>query len=52
MRKVTLNEGMTVKLSVSQRRAIENIADSQEVTLGAAARHVLMAGFKALAIQI
>ena len=50
MRRVELNHGMTIKMSESQRRAIEGLANRQEVTLGAAARYVLMAGFKALGI--
>lgn len=51
-RRQELCYALTMKLNETQRRAVEHIADTQEVTLGQAARHVLMAGFKALNIEV
>ena len=49
MRKQELNYALTIKLSASQRKAIENLAARRETTLGAAARFVLDRGLKAMA---
>lgn len=51
MRKVELNYGMTIKMSESQRRAIEGLADRQECTLGAAARFLLDKGIRAVGLK-
>ena len=48
MRKQELNYALTIKLSESQRMAIENLAERQETTLGAAARFVLDRGLKVM----
>ena len=49
MRKQELNYALTIKLSEDQRMAIERLAESQETTLGAAARHVMAIGLKSIA---
>jgi hypothetical protein len=50
MRKVNLNWALTIKMSESQRKAIEKLADHENTTLGEAARTVLSRGFEAMAI--
>lgn len=48
MRKQELNYALTIKMSEGQRKAIENLAERQETTLGAAARFVMAIGLKAI----
>jgi hypothetical protein len=51
MRKVILNWAVTIKISESQRKAIEGLADRQECTLGAAARYIIDAGLRSLDLK-
>ncbi len=51
MRRVNLNQAMTIKMSEAQRKAIEGLADRQECTLGAAARFVIEAGLRSLKMK-
>lgn len=51
MRKVVLNQSLALRLSDQQRTAIERLAERREIALGEAARAILDAGLKAMAIS-
>lgn len=50
MRKVNLNQSLTIRLSDVQRKFIEDLADRREIALGEAARVILDIGQKAMAV--
>ena len=52
MRKVILSQSLALRLSEPQRRAIEHLADTREIALGEAARAIIDAGLKAMAIKV
>jgi hypothetical protein len=51
MRKRTFIETLCVKISKSQRFAIERLADQNELSIGEAARELMDAGLKAMGIE-
>ncbi len=48
MRKVELNEQLTMRLSKEQRIIVEKIATQKEMSLGQAARYLLDLGIEAM----
>jgi hypothetical protein len=50
MKKDFLNYGMSLMLSESQRRAIEDLSEKRETSLAEAARFVIDAGLNTLGI--
>jgi hypothetical protein len=52
MRKVVLNQSLSLRLSDQQRTAIEDLAEKREIALGEAARVILDTGLRVLAIQV
>lgn len=52
LKKVNFNHSMSLLLNQEQRRAIEQLADSQETTLGAAARFLIDLGISAAGLNL
>jgi hypothetical protein len=50
MRKVVLNQALTMRLSEPQRQIIEDLANKREIALGEAARYIIDAGLKSLSL--
>ena len=51
MRRVELNEQITLRLSKEQRQIIESLADRQETSLGTAARFLISKGIAATGLK-
>jgi hypothetical protein len=52
MRKVELSQSLAMKLNEKQRKAIENLADQQNLSLAQAARFILDQGLKNMEIKV
>jgi hypothetical protein len=52
MKKVLFSASLAVKVSEAQRKAIEHLAMTKELSLGEATREVLDRGFESMAVKV